>query len=140
MIGKRIQQLRKEKDLTQEELSLELAVSRSSLSLYETDRREPDGETLLKIADYFDVSLDYLFGRNKHFSNDQNNSTQPQIEEITSLSENELELLEIFRRINNERDQIKLIGRFDEIVEQMTNTKKIKSNDAPSIPSKKNVG
>lgn len=63
MLGKRLAQLRKEKKLTQRELSKELNISNSSLALYETEKRQPDYNTLNKLADYFDVSTDYLLGR-----------------------------------------------------------------------------
>jgi transcriptional regulator with XRE-family HTH domain len=49
--------------MTQEELAKKLNISRASLSHYEKNRREPDYETLQKIADYFQVSIDYMFGR-----------------------------------------------------------------------------
>lgn len=63
MLGRRIATLRKKNKLTQEELAKKLQISRSSLSLYELDKREPDFDTLTKIADLFNVSLDYLMGR-----------------------------------------------------------------------------
>lgn len=63
MLGKRLAQLRKEKHFTQRQLAKELGISNSSLALYETDKRQPDYEILTKIADYFDVSVDYLLGR-----------------------------------------------------------------------------
>ncbi|MEB6549126.1 helix-turn-helix domain-containing protein [Heyndrickxia sporothermodurans] len=59
-IGIRISALRKKKNLTQEELAQRVGISRAALSHYEKDRREPDFETLKKIADFFDVSSDYL--------------------------------------------------------------------------------
>jgi transcriptional regulator with XRE-family HTH domain len=49
--------------MSQEELAGKLNITRASLSHYETDRREPDFETLMKIADFFHVSVDYLMGR-----------------------------------------------------------------------------
>jgi transcriptional regulator with XRE-family HTH domain len=61
--GDRIAYLREKRGLTQEELSHKLGISRASLSHYETNRREPDYETLRNIANYFDISLDYLLGR-----------------------------------------------------------------------------
>lgn len=62
-IGNRIAYLREKHSLTQEELSLKLDISRASLSHYEKNRREPDYETLGKIANYFGVSIDYLLSR-----------------------------------------------------------------------------
>lgn len=62
-IGGRIAYLRERRGLTQEELSQALGISRAALSHYEKNRREPDSETLTKLADLFKVSLDYLVGR-----------------------------------------------------------------------------
>jgi len=61
--GDRIAHLREKRGLTQEELSNKLGISRAALSHYETNRREPDYETLRNIANFFDISLDYLLGR-----------------------------------------------------------------------------
>ncbi|MNW49075.1 HTH-type transcriptional regulator ImmR [compost metagenome] len=49
--------------MNQETLAEKLKVSKSSVGMYERGQREPSHETLLKIADLFDVSLDYLMGR-----------------------------------------------------------------------------
>lgn len=61
--GKILASLRKEKEITQQELANALDISRGALSMYELDKREPDNETLLKFAQYFDVSADYLLGQ-----------------------------------------------------------------------------
>jgi transcriptional regulator with XRE-family HTH domain len=61
--GKRISLLRQKHRLTQEEASMRLGISRSSLSHYETSRREPDYNTLQKFADFYGVSMDYLMSR-----------------------------------------------------------------------------
>lgn len=63
MIGERIKNLRLSLGYKQEELAEKLSISRSSLSLYEIDKRDPDSVTSIKIADFFNVSLDYLNGR-----------------------------------------------------------------------------
>ncbi|MBO8168170.1 MAG: helix-turn-helix transcriptional regulator [Thermoanaerobacteraceae bacterium] len=62
MLPQRIIALRQEKGLTQNELAERLKISRSALSLYELGKRQPDYETLQKIAKYFDVTTDYLLG------------------------------------------------------------------------------
>ena len=59
----RLKELRKEKNISQLKLSFELHLNQNSISRYETGEREADYETLKKIADYFNVSLDYLLGR-----------------------------------------------------------------------------
>jgi transcriptional regulator with XRE-family HTH domain len=64
--GDRIAHLRERSTLTQEELANKLGISRASLSHYETSRREPDYDTINKIASFFKVSIDYLLGRSDH--------------------------------------------------------------------------
>lgn len=61
--GDRIAQQREKMGMTQEELSAKLGITRAALSHYEKNRREPDSDTLNKIADFFDISIDYLLGR-----------------------------------------------------------------------------
>lgn len=63
MFHKRLISLRKDKKLTQHELAKQLGITRSALSQYELGNRQPDYETLEKIAQYFHVSIDYLLGR-----------------------------------------------------------------------------
>jgi len=59
-LGKRLKQLRKEKNFSQGELAKILNIGRSAIALYETDARQPDPETIKLFADYFKVSADYL--------------------------------------------------------------------------------
>lgn len=60
MIGERIKELRKENEITQEELAKNIDVSTSMVGMYETNARKPSYEVLIKIAKYFGVSTDYL--------------------------------------------------------------------------------
>lgn len=55
--------LRISSKLTQAEMALKLGISKSTVSMYENGNREPDIETLEKIADLFNVDIDYLLGR-----------------------------------------------------------------------------
>lgn len=59
----RIKELRLENKLTQRELASHFGFDRSTVSDWETRGREPDYDLLIKLADYFDVTLDYLLGR-----------------------------------------------------------------------------
>ena len=70
-IGDKIAILRKSKNLSQQELSKELCVSNKTISKWECGNSIPDVETLKKIADYFNVSLDY-FVDNNTVSNENN--------------------------------------------------------------------
>ena len=59
----RLKFLREQKNVTQQRLALELGVNQNSLSRYETGQRQADYAMLIKIADYFDVSVDFLLER-----------------------------------------------------------------------------
>ena len=62
-IGTKLKELRKERRLTQEELAQKLNLSRVNYTRYETNKVRPDYETLLLIADFYEISVDELFGR-----------------------------------------------------------------------------
>ncbi|MCR4726390.1 MAG: helix-turn-helix domain-containing protein [Clostridia bacterium] len=64
-IGKKLKELRLQNDLTQEKLAALLCISRVNYTRYETGKVRPDYETLLKIADFYDISLDDFFDRNR---------------------------------------------------------------------------
>lgn len=59
----RLKELRENKRLSQLQLAMELGLTQNSISRYETGAREADYETLIRFADYFGVSIDYLLGR-----------------------------------------------------------------------------
>ncbi len=59
----RLRKLREEKGISQMRLAIELCISQNSISRFENGVRKPDYDTLIQIADYFNVSLDYLVGR-----------------------------------------------------------------------------
>jgi repressor LexA len=61
----RLKELRRTKDITQEELAKQMQLSPSTIGMYETGRREPDFDTIQKFADFFHVSTDYLIGRDE---------------------------------------------------------------------------
>ncbi len=59
----RLKELRKKKNISQLKLALDCNMNQNSISRYENMEREADYETLIRLADYFNVSLDYLLGR-----------------------------------------------------------------------------
>lgn len=63
MIGQRIRDLRKEKKMSQSELAKMLAVSQTTVTAWETGKAEPSSSAITSLADYFDVTTDYLLGR-----------------------------------------------------------------------------
>ena len=63
MFGRKLKELRLEKKINQAELGEIIGISPSTVGMYERDQRFPDKDILSKIADYFEVSVDYLLGR-----------------------------------------------------------------------------
>ena len=63
MIGPRLKELRQSMKLSQWKMAELLCVSQSSIDRYERNTARPTAENFLVYADYFDVSLDYIFGR-----------------------------------------------------------------------------
>lgn len=59
----RLKELRKQNNITQLKLAMDLNISQNSISRYETGERQADYTTLILFADYFNVSLDYLLER-----------------------------------------------------------------------------
>lgn len=62
----KIKQLRKAKKISQLKMALDLNTSQNTISRYETGEREPGISELIQIADYFNVSIDYLVGRTEN--------------------------------------------------------------------------
>lgn len=59
----RLKELRKKKKITQQRLAIELNMEQNTISRYENEVREADYRSLIAIADYFQVSIDYLLER-----------------------------------------------------------------------------
>lgn len=59
----RLKQLRKQQNITQLKLAMDLGLNQNAISRYETGEREADYKTLIRLADYFNVSIDYLLER-----------------------------------------------------------------------------
>ncbi|MGI6298798.1 MAG: helix-turn-helix domain-containing protein [Saccharofermentanales bacterium] len=62
LLPQRLKQLRLENDLTQEGLAKHLPINRGTYAHYELGKRQPDLETLVRIAVFYNVSTDYLLG------------------------------------------------------------------------------
>ena len=62
MLSEKIRELRRKNKLSQKELANKLNVSNGAIAMWETGKREPNSNTLYKLANIFNVSIDYLFG------------------------------------------------------------------------------
>ena len=99
----RLSMLRKEKSLTQEQMAKILGVSRPSYTCYELGNSLPTVVTLCKIADFFEVNLDYLVGRTNDPAID---AAEPDI------VRQELYMIDHFRQLSPEKRE-KLCGMID---------------------------
>lgn len=79
--GNRLKELRKKSNLTQEQLAAKFYLNKSSISRYENGTQVPEHDLLEKIADYFNVSIDYLLGRSEgqYSSTNANNEAAKRI-------------------------------------------------------------
>ena len=64
----RIRALREDRDLRQIDVSTATGIDQETLSNYETGKTRPDSDALILLADFFDVSIDYLVGRSDNVS------------------------------------------------------------------------
>ncbi len=95
MIGNRIKELRKEKRFSQAELAEKIETDEHMISRYENNRVVPSAEVIIKIAQVFDVSTDYILLENapkKLFKLDTPEMTK-RLQEIESLNERDKDSL-----------------------------------------------
>lgn len=72
MFSKRLAELRKAKNMTQNDFAKAFNIATGTIGMWESGKREPNYEMIQKIADFFDVTVDYLLGREDKKSDDTN--------------------------------------------------------------------
>jgi len=91
----RLKELRKNKKLTQSEVAKELEIASSTYSNYEQGSRFPDQKTLINLAKFYEVSIDYLLGEtDSKLSEDK----------IATMIADDPDLLEFFNTIKNNNE------------------------------------
>lgn len=108
-IGKKIRSLRLQKNIPQNDLARILGVSKSTMSNYERNHSTPDPDLLVKLADYFHVSIDYLFDYNElHHSELTRESSDYNRLDSSPLNKDEWNVLNYYNRLSDEnKDLIK---------------------------------
>ena len=96
----RIKELRQQKQLDQKDLAQIMQIGKGSISNWEVGRTEPSVEYLIKLANYFEVSVDYLLGHSNEVGI---------IETGAALSNDEQELLNLYKRMSS-GNKNKLLG------------------------------
>ena len=89
-------QLRKEKGLSQIQLATALNISKACISMIEIGKNEPTANTLIKYANFFECSTDYLLGREDDFGNITIKSENP----APALTDEERRWLEKYRKLD----------------------------------------
>ena len=112
MKGNRIKLLREEKELRQDELAKILDVSPSAIGMYERDEREPNDVITLKLAEFFNVTTDYLLGKsdNRNTENDKEHlKIDLSTREYKNITEEQKKQIEDFAKFvlkdNKEQDK-----------------------------------
>ena len=88
---KNLKTLREEYGISQKSLADEIGVSQQSINKYENHNIEPDISTLIRIANYFDTSIDFIVGHTKTRSNYDISDSQ--------LSQDELDIISKYRAL-----------------------------------------
>lgn len=118
---KRIRDLREDSDLTQKEVGKQLNMSQSQYQKYESGLVTPPISILMAIAEFYDVSLDYLLGRTNY----------KKVVQAETMSLKNNRLTEYFNRLSLE-DQDFIMGKMVELYREKESGKK------PN--NKKNIG
>lgn len=123
--GKILKELRRNENLTQAAISRLLETDRSNIANYETGKRFPPLESLIKIAEYFKVSLDYLVLGKKtgvEGGEDEDPIKRELMAENTFLMENELKMHELLREKDEEiavlKDMVKSLKAYNDYLEK----------------------
>ena len=101
----RIKLLRKSRGFSQVRMADILGVTRSAVSMWEIDQSQPDGEMLVRIANLFGVSTDYLLGRDAQ-------TEKPAVSD--ELTDDERELLRLYRGLD-EKGRKKAVDYLDDL-------------------------
>ncbi|MBR4694027.1 MAG: helix-turn-helix transcriptional regulator [Bacilli bacterium] len=90
MIGERLKKLREKQNLTQEQVGKKIGVSASTIGMYEQNRRQCDNDTLKALANFYNVTVDYLLGNDNTTKSINNIVTDKQLaEKLSVIVENE---------------------------------------------------
>lgn len=108
IFSKRLTELKNKNNIMAKDIASDIGVSKQAFSQYEKQQSTPSADILTAIAEYFNVSLDYLTGRTDNPEIINNNNEQ-------NISEDEEELLEDFRLLDKYEQNI-ILGKISEII------------------------
>lgn len=108
VFSERLINLKTKNNIMAKDVALNIGISKQAFSQYEKQQSAPSADILVSIAEYFDVSLDYLTGRTDNPNLISNSNEQ-------NLTQEEVELLEDFRLLNKHEQNI-IIGKISEMI------------------------
>lgn len=92
--------LRNSKKLNQEKMAKEIGVSKSTIAMWETGKRLPSPEVFEQIADYFNVDIDFLYGRTKRRRKIYFDEYGEEFVHLDSTSAEQQEILDYYTKLN----------------------------------------
>ncbi|HHY73262.1 MAG TPA: helix-turn-helix transcriptional regulator [Bacillus bacterium] len=127
-LGERIALLRKKQNLSQRQLMEILKFE--NLSKYEKDQRQPSYEILISIAEFFNVTTDWLLtGKIKEVKGREDNKLHNTLGELTN---EEVKLIGLFRQLEDDRERAKVEGMLEMKVYETKESKKGMSSTYPN--------
>ncbi|MDL0434677.1 MULTISPECIES: helix-turn-helix domain-containing protein [unclassified Niallia] len=134
IMGKRLRLLREKSGLSQKFVAEKIGVKNNTLSGYESGNREPDSEILTKLADFYEVSTDYLHGRSdntKSFTAENNYSLNEINKLIKQYGFEQMRLFDIEQwKILSPQD-VKIVEEHFKMIVKLAKERKAESNNAP---------
>ncbi|WP_079707677.1 helix-turn-helix domain-containing protein [Paraliobacillus ryukyuensis] len=137
LFSERLMLMRRQKNLTQENLANILDVSKGAISKYEKGTASPSYKILWRLADYFNVSVDYLIGKSNSFSGDRYEDAfisqlKQNFEEMKD--EDKKQLLKILRIIDSDKSKLPSILKIlEKDGDEFINLFKLIDNDFEKI-------
>jgi transcriptional regulator with XRE-family HTH domain len=110
-MGYRLRELRLSRQISQEEVARHIGITRSAYSHYEINNRQPVYDTLIKLAAYFDVTLDYIIGGSRQHAQ----SASPDTKDTQ-------EILHLLQHMNKEQRKMS-IDLMTDLIRQKRRTK-----------------
>lgn len=111
----RIKELRKERKISQEDLSKVMNVARSSISMYENGELDLSTDTLVKLSNYFNVSIDYILCRT-----DEKEINIVNARDIELMNDSNIKKLELFKDVDFKKLKKDHIRRLLDVINELT--------------------
>lgn len=108
LFSERLKELRNKKNVTQLDLAKDLNLSRATIAGYENLGKQPNFDTLIQLARYFNVTTDYLIGLSEYTGNENRS-----ISEVLGLTDNAIKAI---RDLNNYPGNVSLINFFSDLI------------------------